>query len=144
MPDPVDTEALRETARCLNPGFPGVARKVIAAADEIDRLRSTATEHVVHSRHMDHRIATAEGSYQAEKYRRERVEQKLDRRNVRLRELEQDVESLQESRDTWKRLANDERDVTNRLRAVIENAPHAYLECTARGLDCRCWKADVL
>lgn len=35
-------------------------------------------------------------------------------------------------------------DEVDRLRAVVENAPHAFLECTARGLDCRCWKADAL
>jgi hypothetical protein len=31
-----------------------------------------------------------------------------------------------------------------KARGVIENAPHAYLECTARGLACTCWKANAL
>jgi hypothetical protein len=39
MTDPVDTDALRRDARVLVPGFPGVARRLNDAADEVDRLR---------------------------------------------------------------------------------------------------------
>ena len=66
-----------------------------------------------------------------------------------------ELDRLRESRDTWKRLANDERGITDRLRAVIEKAPHAA-DCRAQfhggdrygnGGDsryCICWKAETL
>lgn len=56
--------------------------------------------------------------------------------------LIKDVEFWIAQADTWKRLANDERAVSGRLRAVIENAPHDSL-CN-HPLECRCWKADAL
>lgn len=123
--DPVDTDALRRDARVLAPGFPGVEQRLNAAADEVDRLRATSNEHAAHARRMNQRNAKSEGLHQAEKYRRERVEQKIDRRNLRLRELEHDIEVL---------------------RAVIENAPHMN---SCRMFDpadrkCTCWKADAL
>lgn len=72
--------------------------------------------------------------------------------------LTKDVEFWIEQSETWKRLANDERDVTNRLRTVIENAPHEEDCCiedvtlvpgwegapTALRGHCTCWKADAL
>ncbi|MBT1542499.1 hypothetical protein KK103_12055 [Curtobacterium flaccumfaciens pv. flaccumfaciens] len=36
----MDTNALRRDARVLSPGFPGVEKRLIAAADEVDRLRT--------------------------------------------------------------------------------------------------------
>lgn len=47
-----------------------------------------------HVRTLKAKLARAEGLHQAEQYRRERVEQKLDRRDRRLRELETEVEQL--------------------------------------------------
>jgi hypothetical protein len=32
----------------------------------------------------------------------------------------------------------------DRLRKVIEDAPHAHLECTRIGLSCTCWKASAV
>jgi len=40
MPDPVDTDALRRDARVLSPGFPGVEKRLHAAADELAHLRA--------------------------------------------------------------------------------------------------------
>lgn len=65
--------------------------------------------------------------------------------------LRKDVVFWIEQSDIWKRLANDERDVTDRLRAVIENAPHGYT-CAAINSThvllpdrpCDCWKVDAL
>lgn len=66
----------------------------------------------------------------------------------RLNAAADEVDRLRDSRDTWKRLACDERDVTDKLRAVIENAPHA-VDCKRGGsgnlrVPCTCWKADAL
>lgn len=64
--------------------------------------------------------------------------------------LIKDVAFWIEQSDMWKRRANDERDVTDRLRSAIENAPHA-IECSDGNvwrdgsvLPCTCWKADAL
>jgi hypothetical protein len=62
--------------------------------------------------------------------------------------LRKDVAFWIEQSDIWKHLANDERDVTDRLRAVIENAPHfpgCELFTAVNGQwMCTCWKADAL
>lgn len=65
--------------------------------------------------------------------------------------LLKDVEFWIALSDIWKRLANDERAVSDRLRAVLENAPHAHGSCLKQsdeGFDdrqpCTCWKADAL
>jgi hypothetical protein len=73
----------------------------------------------------------------------------LDR--LRRKLAQNDSTFWREQSDTWKRLANDERDATNRLRAVIENAPHTEACDRSRIVvdrsipgDCACWKADAL
>lgn len=95
MNDPVDTDALRRDARVLAPGFPGVEKRLDAAADEVDRLRAfeVGVEAV---------------------------------RQVQYQEQE-------------------------RLRSVIENAPHDYgckhvdwVDGLLQLGDCTCWKADAL
>lgn len=64
--------------------------------------------------------------------------------------LRKDVAFWIEQSDIWKRVANDERDATDRLRAVIENAPHDRDASCGFGVDprdisnCTCWKADAL
>lgn len=66
-----------------------------------------------------------------------------------LERLRKDVAFWIEQSDIWKRAANDERTVTNRLRAVIATRQHDDL-CAVWDLNggtsdegCTCWKADT-
>ncbi|UXZ57074.1 hypothetical protein [Curtobacterium sp. Arg-1] len=118
MTDPVDTDALRgdgETMRRsadvldaisdIGPQQRARAERIIAAADEVDRLRKELAKN--------------------------------------------DPSFWQEQSDTWKRLANDERAITDRLSAVIAAQQHDDL-CAVWDLNggtsdegCTCWKADA-
>lgn len=58
--------------------------------------------------------------------------------------LRKDLAFWTERADTWKRLARDERNVTDQLRAVIESAPHSAICDWYEDKPCTCWKADAL
>jgi hypothetical protein len=79
------------------------------------------------------------------------------RAQVDLRTAADEVDRLRAERDSWQRRTGDlydeweqQVDVTTRLRAAIENAPHEHSHgtpCYAGILGfakCTCWKADAL
>lgn len=125
MTDPVDTDALRARADDDDAlGYPEAAALQRATADELDRLRARVAELEQDASRLLRAAADEVDRLRAELGTQQRVDVDL------------------------KRAADMFLNENERLRAWIENAPHA-LGCAAGHSvaavgSCTCWKADAL
>lgn len=112
-----------------------------AAADEVDRLReklSRIAGHPLLFAYTRDSVETYGAIASAMKWVHEELDgtkRDRDRLRTELTQAQQDVTNAENDGIGWM-------DRANRLRAVIENAPHRE-KCRPH-IACTCWKADVL